>query len=134
VPREHRVLGDDAKLLLPGEGCLAISVPAIVEHALVLVGPFLWHLVRRVLRPGREVEKERLLRRQLFGVGDEADGLIDQIGRQVIALFRRLRRLDLAVVVDQVRIVLTGIATQEALVTLEARAAQAASDRRARPR
>ena len=41
VPRQHGVRGDDAQLLLPREHLLAVGVPAVVELALVLVGPFL---------------------------------------------------------------------------------------------
>ena len=78
---------------------LAIGFPAVVELALVLVGPFLGHMVRRVHGAGAEVHEEGLIRRHLLGVGDEADGLVDQILGEVVALFGRLGRLDLVVVV-----------------------------------
>ena len=56
VPRrDHRVAlgelgvrGDHAELLLAGEGALALDVPAVVELALVLVGP-----LRRARGAGR---------------------------------------------------------------------------------
>ena len=49
VPRRQLgVGGDDAELLLPGEGALALDVPAVVELAGVLVGPLLWDVVRCV--------------------------------------------------------------------------------------
>ena len=69
---------------------------------------------------GREVEEERLVGRDLLDVGDELDGLVGQIARQVVALLRRLRRLDLMVVVDEVGIVLVRVAAEEAVVALEA--------------
>ena len=122
VARQLGVLGDDAEFLLPGEHLLAVGVPAVVELALVLVGPFLGHLVRRVVGAGGEVQEERLVRRDLLEVGDELDGLVGQIDGQVIALLGRLRRLDLVVVVDQVGIVLVGVAAEEAVVALEAAA------------
>ena len=103
VPRQHRVRGDDAQFLLPGEHLLAVGIPAVVEHALVLVGPFLGDVVRGVVGAGGEVQEERLVRSHLLEVGNELDGLVGQILRQVVALLRRLGRLDLMVVEDQVR-------------------------------
>ena len=78
--------------------------------------------MRSVSGSGAEVHEERLVGRDLFGVGDEADGLVDQILGQVIALFRGLFRLDRMVVVDQLRIVLMGVAAEEAVVALKAAA------------
>ena len=51
--------GITPELLLAGERALALDVPAVVELALVLVGPFLGHVMRRVRRAGREVDEER---------------------------------------------------------------------------
>ena len=62
VPRQLRVLRDDAQLLLLRERLLAIGVPAVVELALVLVRPFLRHVMRRVAGAGAEVQEERLVR------------------------------------------------------------------------
>ena len=59
---ELAVRRDDAELLLPGEGLFAQLVPALVELALVLVGPLLGHVVGRVGRAGREVDEEGLVR------------------------------------------------------------------------
>jgi hypothetical protein len=56
-----------------------------------------------VHRPGAEMQVERLVRGDLLGVGDELDGLVGQVLGQVISLLRGARRLDLVVVVDQVR-------------------------------
>ena len=120
MPRQHRVLGDDAEFLLPREHLLAVGVPAVVELALVLVGPFLGHLVGRMVGAGREVEEERLVGRDLFEVGDELDRLVGEIHGEVVALLRRLRRLDLMVVEDQVGIVLVRVAAEKAVVAVEA--------------
>ena len=94
VAREFGVLRDDAQLLLPREHLLAVGIPAVVELALVLVRPLLGHVMRRVHRAGAEVHEERLVRRDLLGVGDEADRLVHQVLGQVVALFRRLLGLD----------------------------------------
>ena len=120
VPRQHRVLGDDAQFLLPREDLLAVGVPAVVELALVLVGPFLWHLMRCVIGTRCEVEKERLFGRDLFEVGDELDGLVGEVHGEVVTLLGGLRRLDLMVVEDQVGIVLVSVAAEEAVVAVEA--------------
>ncbi len=120
VTRQHGVLRDDAELFLLGEHLLTIGVPAVVELALVLVGPLLRDVMRRMLGAGREVDEERLVWRELLAVADEADRLVHQVGREVIALLRRLRRFDLAVVVDEIGVVLAGVAAEEAIVALEA--------------
>ena len=73
-----------------------------------------------VLRAGAEVHEEGFVGRDLLGVGDEADGLVDQVFGEVVALFGCLLRLDGMVVVDQFRIVLVGVAAEEAVVALEA--------------
>ena len=120
VPRQLGVLGHDAKLLLLREHPLAIGVPAVVELALVLVGPLLRHVMGGVVGAGREVEEERLVGRHLLQVGDEAYGLVRQVLRQVIAFLRRLGLLDLMIVVDEIGIVLMRVAAEEAVVALEA--------------
>ena len=132
VARQFGVLGDDAQLLLPRKRLFAIGIPAIVELALVLVGPLLRHVMRRVHRARAEVHEEGLVGRDLFGVGDEADCLVHQILGQVIALFRRFRRLDRMVVVDQLRIVLVACRRPGSRSSARSRA-PAASDRTAPP-
>ncbi len=120
VAREFGVLGDQAQLLLTGECSLPVGVPAVVEGALVLISPLLGDVVRGMLRPGREVQEERLVRRHLLAVGDERDRLVDQILGQVVALLGRLLRLDPMVVVRQFRVVLVRVAAEEAVIALEA--------------
>ena len=48
------------------------------------------------------------------------DRLVDQIVGEVIAFLGRLRRLDLMVVVDQLRIILVRVAAEEAVEAVEA--------------
>ena len=119
VTREFGALRDDAQRFLPGEDFFAVGIPAVVEHALVLIRPLLGHVMRRVRGAGAEMQVKRLVGCDLPGIGDELDGLVDQVLGQVVALLGRLGRLDLVVVVDQVRVVLVGIAAQEAVVALE---------------
>ena len=128
VPRQLGVGGNDAEFLLAGEGPLPVGVPAVVERARVPVRPFLGDVVRRVRRAEAQVQVERLGRVDLLGVGDELDRLVDQVLAEVVALLGRARRLDLVVVVHQVRIPLAGVAAEEAVEALEA-AAQAATGR-----
>ena len=87
---------DDPELLLPGEGALALDVPAVVELAGVLVGPLLRHVVRRVRRARREVDEERLVRHQRLLLAHPAHRAVGQVLGQVVALLRGGRRLDRA--------------------------------------
>ena len=52
----------------------------------------------------------------------KADGLVDQVLREMVAFFGRLLRLDLVVVVDQFRVILVRVAAQEAVEALESAA------------
>src|SRR5207245_4226781 len=61
--RELRVRRNPAELLLPLERALAQFIPALVELALVHVGPFLEDVVRTVRRARRPVHQKRLVRR-----------------------------------------------------------------------
>ena len=67
---------DHAELLLAGERLLAQRVPALVELALVLVGPLLRHVVRRVGRARREVGEERLVGHQRLLLADPLDRVV----------------------------------------------------------
>ena len=120
VARELRVRGDDAKLLLPRKGLLSVRFPAIVEGARVTISPFPGHVMRRVHRAGGEIQEERLRRRDLLRVGDKLNRLIGQVFGQVIAFGGRFRRFDLVLVVDEIRVVLVGVAAEEPVVAIEA--------------
>src|SRR5262249_40348005 len=106
--------------LLLREDFLAVLIPAVVELALVLVGPLLRHMLRRVHRAGAEVKEERLVGRELLGISDELHGLVRQVLGQMVALFRSLRRFDLMVVVYKVWIILARVAAEEAVIAFEA--------------
>ena len=120
---ELAVLRDDAELLLAGEGLLAQLVPALVELALVLVGPFLRHVVRCVGRARREVGEEGLVRHQRLLLADPLDRLGGQVVVEVIALFGRLLGLDRCRAFIEGRIPLVGFAADEAVEVLEPAAA-----------
>ncbi len=119
VARQLRILRDNPERLLTRERLLAIRVPPVVEHALVLVGPLLGDVMRRVHRARAEVHEERLVRGDLLGVGDEGHRLVHEVFGQVIALFGRLLGLDGVIVVDQLGIVLMGVAAEKPVVPLE---------------
>jgi hypothetical protein len=69
VPRRHGIgvrgqlcfWRDPAKLFLPRKHALPISVPAIIELTLVLVGPFFEDLMRSMAGARRPVHQERLV-------------------------------------------------------------------------
>ena len=123
MPRcELRLGGDDAELLLLREGAFALHVPAVGELTLVFVSPLLRHMVRRMGRARREVHEEWLVGHQRLLRADPADGLIGQVLRQVITLFRGLRRLDGCGAVIESGLPLVVLATDEAVERLESTA------------
>ena len=120
VPRRQLgVGGNQPELLLLREGDLALLVPAVGELALVLVDPFLRHMMRRVRGARREVHEERLVRQQRLLLARPGDELVGQIFGEVVALGRRLRRLDRRGALIQRRIPLIVLAADEAVEVLE---------------
>ena len=75
--------------------------------------------MRCVRRAGGKVQEEGLARCNLLGVGNEADGLVHQILRQVVTLFRCFLGFDAVVIVDQLRVVLMRIPTEKTIKALE---------------
>ena len=126
---ELGLAGEEPELLLAREHGLAVRVPAVVEGALVAVGPFLRHVMRGVRAAGRVVHEERLLRSVHVGVEHELDRLVGQVLAQVVALLGRARLGHRRVVLGQVRIPLVGLAAQEAVEALEAAAQRPAVER-----
>ncbi len=119
---EVRVGRDHAELLLPRERLLPQPVPALVEPAPVLVGPLGRHVVRRVRGSRSEVHEERLVRHQGLLLLDVADGLVGEVLGQVITLLGCFGRLDRDRALVQRRVVLVGLAADEAVEVLEAAA------------
>ena len=70
-------------------------------------------------RAGGEVEEERLVRRDLFGVSDHRRGLLHQVGGQVVALLGGGLGFGLRIVAHEFGVVLVGVTAQEAVVALE---------------
>ena len=121
--RQHGVGADHAQFLLPIERDLALFVPAVGELALVLVDPFLGDVMRRVGGTRREVHEERLVRQQGFLLARPRDRLVGQVFGEVVALFRRLRRLDGRRPLIEGRVPLVVLAADEAVEVLESTAA-----------
>src|ERR1700723_119179 len=81
------VLRNNTESFLSGNGFLAELVPALVELALVLVGPLFRHMVGGVGRAGREVSEKWLVRRQRFLLRYPGHRLIGHIFHEVVTLF-----------------------------------------------
>jgi hypothetical protein len=84
--RQLGVRRHDAQLLLPGEDLLPRHLVAHVEPALVPVGPFPRHVVRRVGSAQRVVQVHRPFRGDRLDVVDELDRLVGQVDAEVVAL------------------------------------------------
>ena len=112
--------GDDAELLLAGEPALPGHVPALVVTPAVLLEVLGGGLVGGVGGPEGQVGEERPVRPDGDRVVEEADGLVDQVLAEVVALLGRRRRLDGVVVVDQLGGELVGLAVQEPVEAVEA--------------
>ena len=73
---------------------LAQGVPAVVERALVLVGPLGRHVVRRVRRARGVVDEERLVGHERLLLADPVDRAVGHVLGEVVALLRRPVGLD----------------------------------------
>ena len=79
--RQFGVRGNHPELLLPREDLFAQLVPALIELALVLVGPSFGHVVRRMAGARREVHEERLVGHQRLLLARPFDRLVRQVLR-----------------------------------------------------
>src|SRR5215471_11128820 len=120
VARELSLSRNDPKLLLSRESPLPQLVPTVVKFALVLVGPFLRHVMRRVSRAWAKIHEEGFIGGDLLGIGDEADGLVHQVFGQVVTLFGALLRFHRMIVRNQFGIILVRLAAEKTVEALEA--------------
>ena len=124
----------DAELLLALERLLAVGVPAVVELALVLVGPLLGDVVRGVAAAGGVVDEPRLLRVLSADRVEPLDGLVGDVVREVVELaVLALGDAEGGVVLGDDRVVLAGRAGQEAPPVVEAPAQRPVVERAGRP-
>ena len=117
--REHGLGRHDAQLLLAGERLLAPHVPPGVETPGESVDPLGRRLVRRMRRTGGVPEQVGAVRVVEAQITEAGDGLVGQVGVEVVALLGGRRRLDMVLVAHQVRGPLVGLAVEEAVVALE---------------
>ena len=82
------------------------------------------HMVRRVGRAGREIDEERLVRRQRLLLRYPGHGLVGHVLHEVIALFGRLLGFDRRGAFVQRRVPLVRLAADEPVEILEAAAAR----------
>ena len=121
--RSGRQLGagrHDARLELPSEGLVAPPVPSPVERPVVALDPLGGGVMGGMAGPGAEVEEEPPIRVDGAQVAQEADGLVGQVGAEVVALGHRPGRGHRVVVVVERGDELVGLATMEAVPTVEA--------------
>ncbi len=116
--RELRIGRNPAELLLAREHAFAVGIPAGVELALVLAGPFLADLVRTVRRAGRPVHEERLVRGERPMLAQPVDAALRHVLGQVVLLV--MGRFDGRRVLDQPRFPLRRFAREEAVEVVEA--------------
>ncbi len=113
------VTGDDPEFLLLCERSLPLGVPAVVESALVFGRPLLGDVMRRVCRPRRPVDEERLVGHQRLLLADPLDRVVGHVLGEVVALLGGAVGLDRNGVVVDRRVVLVGLPPDEAVEVLE---------------
>ena len=135
IPRRHGsgarrklgVLRYPALRLGVRKSALAILVPAVVELAFVFVGPFLHDMVRTMRCARRPIHEERLVRCVGPLFAQPLDGVLGDVLGEVIALivfFGHQRG-----VAHHLRLVLRGLAGEEAVEIFEAMAGRPVIER-----
>ena len=89
------------------------------ELTLVLVRPFLGHVVRSVRGAGREIHEEGLVGHERLLCPDPVDGVISQVLGEVVALLGRLLGLDRVETLIEGGVPLIVLASDEAVEVLE---------------
>ena len=124
--------GDDAELLLTSEGLVTEPVPSLVEHALVPVGPLLFHVMRSMTAAGRVVGEERFA--SVLGT-DPVEPLDRAVGHgvgevvRIVLVVERLRRPDDLLVLSQAGVPLARAAPEDAVEVVEAPAVRPTVER-----
>ena len=86
--------------------------------------------MRGVVGAVGEIHEPGLFGIDLVVVADELDSIVGQVLREVVSLFRRVRRIDRVIVVNQVGIPVVGLATEESVVALKAASGRPSAARR----
>ena len=133
--RELRVGRDDAELLLPGERLLAHLVPALRRSVpLYLSAHSLGTWCGACVAPGAKYMKKGLSGISDFCWRTQRDRLVGHVLGEVVALLRRLRRLDRRGPFVERRVPLVRLAAEEAVEVLEAAAGRPLVERAHRAR
>jgi hypothetical protein len=88
--RQLGVRRHDAQRLLPRQAAFTLHVPAVAELRIVLADQCVRRLVRRMAGTQRQPQVPGAARLVGLVVGQVADALVDQVGRQVVAGLERL--------------------------------------------
>ena len=131
--RQLGVGRDQPQLELAGEPPVAGGVPSFVVAPAVLVQVGRRGLVGRVGGAEGQVHEVGPVGPDRRGVVHEPDGVVDQVLAEVVALVGPGGGLDGVVVVDQLGVELVGLAVEEAVEAVEARAGTATGRRARRP-
>ncbi len=128
--------GTTPSVFLAGEGLVAQPIPTLVELSLVLVGPIVRHVMRRVTAAGREVDEEGLVRVLASHPVQPLDGPVRHRIREVVRVVGvvvLLGRTDDLLVLRQAGIPLTRAPAEEAVEVVEAPAVRPPVERTRRP-
>ena len=119
---------------LPLVHAFANDIPALVELPAPAQQIVIRRLVRSMRRAERDVAEDRTFRHQRDRVAHHQDRLIDDVGRQMVTLLGRRRRIDELVVATEFGLELIGLAQQEAVVAIEPAAQRPMRERSRRRR
>ena len=114
--------GNPTFLLRALENALTVSIPAVVELALIFVCPLLHDVERAMDRAARPVHEEGLVRLKRLVLLQPADRVVGEVFAEVVALLHGLWRQDVCRVADQVWLILRGLACEETVEVFEAEA------------
>ena len=102
ITRRHPgLLRHKTHRLLPRQAPFALHVPPMPEVLVVALDQIAWRLMRRMARPESQPCQPRQIGTIRHVIGDKANGLIDEIRRQVIAGLIGARWIDMRIVGDK---------------------------------